>query len=348
MRLLAALVGLVTVVASALSFSVASAEDVVDVTVETFTDKSNYALGELVKVIVVATNDGTEFVELGFTSTMQAGYRVVASDGVQVYDYRAHHSAFSAMTSLSLDPGESATYFFNDTNAWPQVDDSGKSIPPGSYVILGCLYTSQLTESDSVDETEVTLGDEDDIVVDVFVEVVLEKSEYDPGEPVNVTVVVTNSGIYDRRIWYSSDLTAYYVVEDSQGVTLFDLRSHLVVSSPLGTYYLSLSPGGSKSYEFDGADAWGQVDDSGQPVTAGESYTIRGYLNTTSPCEDGVATAVTIAEDDAEARFLSDPLVVTVIIVVAAACILMVVAVALLRRRGKVGKPGAGPDENTQ
>jgi len=347
MRLAAALVGLAAVMASVVSFSAASAEDVVGVTVETFTDKSNYALGEPVNVTVVVTNDGPDPVKLWFTSTMQAGYLVLASDGVKVYDYRMYRSAFSAITSLSLDPGESATYYFNDTNAWLQVDNYDKSLPPGTYAILGCLYTSQLTESESVGETEITLGDEDDVVVDVFVEVVLEKSEYDPGKPVNVTVAVTNSGIYDRRIWYSSDLTAYYMVEDSQGVTVFDLRSHLDVSS-YNPYYISLGPGESRSYEFDGADAWGQVDDDGQPVRYGESYVICGYLNTTSPCEDGAATAVTIAEDDGDARSLSDPLVVTAIIVVAAACILTVAAMTLFRRRGKAGKPGAGPDEDTQ
>ena len=347
MRLLAALVGLVAVAGSALSFSAASAEDVVGLTVETFTDKSNYTLGEPVSVTVVVTNAGTEPIELTFSSTMQAYYRVMASDGVKVYDYNAHHPVFMAFTRLYLEPGKSTAYVFDDSNAWLQVDNRDNPLPAGTYRILGVLAALELEESQSVAETEVALGYEDDFIVDVFVEVDLEKLVYDPGEPVNVTVVVTNRGIYDRRIWYSSYLTAYYVVEDSQGTTVFDLRSHVDVSAS-DAYCLPLRPGQTHHYEFNGTDAWEQVDDSGQPVGAGESYVIRGYLNTSSPCEDGSATSFTISEDDTWGRFLSDPVVVTVVIVVAAACILTIAFMALFRRGGKVGKPGAGSDEDTQ
>ena len=336
MRLLAALVGLVAAVTSATSLSAVSADDVVDLTVETFTDKSNYALGEPVSVTMVVTNEGTESVELTFSSTMQAYYRVHASDGVKLYDFNAHHPALMAITRLHLDPGESTSYVFDDSDAWLQVDNHDKPVPAGSYTILGILAAWELEESESVAETEVTLGDEDDFIVDVFVEVDLEKSVYDPGEPVNVTVVVTNRGIYDRRIWYSSDLTAYYVVEDSQGMTVFDLRSHVNVSVS-DSYCLALRPGQSHYYEFDDSDAWEQVDDSGQPVGAGELYAIRGYLNTSSPCEDGFATSLTVSEDDAWVRLLSDPLVITAIIVVAVSCMLTVAATAFLRRRSKVG-----------
>lgn len=306
-------------------------------TVETFTEKSNYALGEPVSVTVVVTNEGTESVELTFSSTMQAYYRVLASDGVKVYDFNAHHPALMAITRLHLDPGESTSFVFDGSDAWLQVDNRDNPVPAGTYRILGILAAWELEESESVAETEVNLGDEEDFIVDVFVEVALEKSVYDPGEPVNVTVVVTNRGIYDRRIWYSSYLTAYYVVEDSQGTTVFDLRSHVDVSVS-DAYCLPLRPGQIHHYEFDGPDAWEQVDDSGQPVEAGESYVIRGYLNTSSPCEDGSATSLTVSEDDTWARFLSDPLVITAIIVVAASCILTATAMTFLRRRGKVGQ----------
>lgn len=109
----------------------------------------------------------------------------------------------------------------------------------------------------------------------VSTEVLTEKDSYGPGEPVNVTVVVTNNG--EESVTYSyRSFYATYIVGDGGGAKVFepDIPANTVMTE------VTLEPGGSQTFVLDLTEAWAQVDGGGCVVDAGTTYTIFGVLNT--------------------------------------------------------------------
>lgn len=320
-----------------------------DVVTEVFTEKDRYSPGEPINVTVVVTNLGEESVTYDYRSSCHARYVVESEDGARVFEYIA--TDLPVIQRTTLEPGESETYVFDGYNAWDQVDDRGYPVEvPGSYIIYGILNTWDyptlyvldygfLTETQpyligsktvAISEYEEDPGDSV-----LSTEVSTERPSYAPGEAVNVTVKVTNPGANYVTVEYMSyNLCACYVVKDSQGEVVFDLRKHTY--SDYIPYSVTLSPGESEFHVFYDSMAWGQVDDDGLPVDRGASYTVEGLLATWAPYEPSNAT-VTLSEADDDDEPLSGtesgPSTVMVVVAVAAVAAIAVVLLMSLKRR---------------
>jgi len=86
--------------------------------------------------------------------------------------------------------------------------------------------------------------------------VTTDKSMYQPGEPVNITVTFPNgySGMF------RDGCTMYYTIVDSDGNVQYDLRRHMFWVMVI-TFW-SVGPGYSRSF------IWNQADDNNTPVGA--------------------------------------------------------------------------------
>lgn len=152
----------------------------------------------------------------------------------------------------------------------------------------------------------------------VSVEVETEKTHFIIGEPVNVTVVVRNLGTVAVTLTFQTSLQAYYLVEDSEGTELFNLKYEVDVLNWLT--YLELGPGESKAYVFDETNSWKQVDSEGNPVPIPGEYVIRGMLDCVNSYAAGSAV-ITLGYAGATPEF---PGVAIIVCLVAVMCILAV------------------------
>jgi hypothetical protein len=98
------------------------------------TDKTLYATDEQATVTMIYTNRTSQPVTLNFPTTCHLFFRVETLSGSLVYDERYHDGCFDALTSLTLQPGQSST----GTALWPIRNDSGQPVAtPAEYIIIG-------------------------------------------------------------------------------------------------------------------------------------------------------------------------------------------------------------------
>ena len=111
-----------------------------DVFVSVSTDKTTYALGEIVTITFSVTNIGSATLDLTFPTTHQAGYSIYLVHGQTLklvwttYD----DGYYFLETYLILEPSETENFTFK----WAQISETDVKIKPGTYVIIGYLYHS--------------------------------------------------------------------------------------------------------------------------------------------------------------------------------------------------------------
>ena len=84
--------------------------------------------------------------------------------------------------------------------------------------------------------------------------VTTDKSIYLPGEPVNITATFP----YGYTGTFPTSLTMYYMIIDSDGKVIYDMKKHVIVLMVITTW--SVGPGYSRSF------IWNQCDDNKTPV----------------------------------------------------------------------------------
>lgn len=103
-----------------------------DVLVETRTEKSNYSVGEEVKMSITMENKGRGTIELIFTSAQRYDF-LVLKDGKEIWRWSDGKVFGMVLGHLLLKSGEKQTY----TEAWKPEDAA-----PGEYEVIGAV-TSQ-------------------------------------------------------------------------------------------------------------------------------------------------------------------------------------------------------------
>jgi len=92
------------------------------------TERGTYSLGEPVPLRFEVTNTGEEPVELAFSTGQRFDF-LIERDGEPVWHWAYGKQFIQVVTQLTLEPGQSLTYEV----VWPQVDNAGRAVPPGSY-----------------------------------------------------------------------------------------------------------------------------------------------------------------------------------------------------------------------
>ena len=178
--------------------------------IEISTDRTDYLLGE--EVVITITNTGNNNV------IVPNGYWVEDTKGTIVYT----PNMVAYMRPLA--PGESISY------SWDQIGDDGYQVEVGAYVIC--------TDKASVDIN---------IIESVPIEVTVDKTVYEQGETVVITM--TNAGNKQAVI------PGAYWIEDSIG--------NIIFTPNMPAYMIPLAPGAS--IEF----TWDMTDDMGNQVVPG-------------------------------------------------------------------------------
>lgn len=99
-------------------------------------DTAVHALGTPVQITFVVKNNGSSPIHYTFPSAQQFDVTITSNADKRTVWQFSHNKLFNQMvTKLALDPGQSRTY----TVTWPQVDNNGMRVPPGSYTITATL-----------------------------------------------------------------------------------------------------------------------------------------------------------------------------------------------------------------
>ena len=100
------------------------------------TDKTDYAGDETVRITVTLTNRTAGVITLNFPTGCQAFFRVETPAGALLYDEFWHATCTDALTSITLQPGESHAHSLS----WTQQNDAGQQVPRSAeYVIRGYM-----------------------------------------------------------------------------------------------------------------------------------------------------------------------------------------------------------------
>lgn len=136
-------------------------------------------------------------------------------------------------------------------------------------------------------------------LLDLQVTVEAEKTDYVPGEAVNVTILLSNTGRETVTLNFPTDCQASFIVQDSNGLTVYDHRPHQTCY-PMPT--IVLLPG--QTYPF--VETWTQVDESGQQVIVPQTFTIFGMILSEEPIPAGsVDISVKVVTSDLQATSLT-------------------------------------------
>ncbi len=107
----------------------------------------------------------------------------------------------------------------------------------------------------------------------LLVSVRTDKEAYVVGQPVVITVLVSNTGNETVDLYSGSLCGASFYVEDSFGVALYDWHRHF---GCLDEARLTLSPGQTVEYpRFE----WDQVNDEGSQVPTPGTFTVKGSFH---------------------------------------------------------------------
>ncbi len=104
-----------------------------DVEVAVSTDQARYARGEPVQMQLTVQNRAFQLVTFEFATSQRYDFRVLRPDGRVVWQW-SHDKVFAqVLGTLVLQPRETRIY----TERWDQVDNEGRPVPPGRYVVEG-------------------------------------------------------------------------------------------------------------------------------------------------------------------------------------------------------------------
>ena len=106
------------------------------------TEKGSYLLGEPVPLKLEVANTREEAVEFTFPSGQRFDF-LIERAGKEVWRWSFGKQFIQVFTSLTLEPGQSVTYEVE----WPQVDNAGRAVPPGSYAATALLTATEPLES---------------------------------------------------------------------------------------------------------------------------------------------------------------------------------------------------------
>src|SRR6266581_3107449 len=114
----------------------------------------------------------------------------------------------------------------------------------------------------------------------LVISVAVDKETYLPGEPVIITVRVTNAGNAVAAIQFGSTCLATYSILTMDGSVIYDYRAHAACGQLVTS--LTLRPGEARTFTF----TWTQSSDSGVPVLSFRSYRVQGSLLSAKPSPD--------------------------------------------------------------
>ncbi len=104
-----------------------------EVEVALSTDRSRYERGEPVFLRLTVRNRGLAPALLEFATAQRYDFRVLQPDGRLVWQW-SHDKVFAqVLGTLRLQPQQTRIY----TERWDQVDNEGRPVPPGRYVVEG-------------------------------------------------------------------------------------------------------------------------------------------------------------------------------------------------------------------
>ncbi|MBI1951325.1 MAG: right-handed parallel beta-helix repeat-containing protein, partial [Acidobacteria bacterium] len=115
-------------------------------------------------------------------------------------------------------------------------------------------------------------------------QIMTDKAAYAQGEPVAITLLLTNRGSAPVTLHFPSACEAFFAVQNMSNAVVYDYRFH--VGCPAIVTERTVQPGETVTYDFN----WTQVDDSGAPVPAPADYRIRGFLDSAEFVPDAFTT----------------------------------------------------------
>jgi hypothetical protein len=206
-------------------------------------------------ITITSPANGSQTAEASITVTGNAGD---ASTGVGRVEARLNQGAWSPVPVA----------FFQ----W----SAPMTLSPGENLIEARAFDFAGNVS-TVAAARVTLGP---VTVQGPVSVRTDKLAYRLGEPVQITVTITNTTASALTLRFDSSCQAFFTVEDGSGAIVYQYERH--VGCPAVLTELTLQPGESQSYPF----TWIQVDDGGAPIPPGD-YVIRSVIPSTPALTDG-------------------------------------------------------------
>ncbi len=227
------------------------------------TDTFVYYSGEPVKTIFTVRNLGTSTVNLTFSSSCQATFRVVNAGGATVYDDSVHRACFWMVTSLGLPVGANATY----ASGWDQLSADGTRVPAGAVyrVIARLMNLPPISVPEAVSEFAVWPVPE---MIELGFSAATDRSLYTPGEVAYVSVTLTNLGISPVTLHFGDPCFMEFLVYGSGTKALYNSSFYMACIQVIAQ--VSLEPGGSTTTTF----SWNLRADNGTPLPSGQWYEI--------------------------------------------------------------------------
>ena len=113
-----------------------------DLELSLYVPRSTFPPGSGVLVTISAKNMGNQSASLFFSSAKKFDVSVLDSASNEVWRWSRGKVFTMAIEEIILKEGQDISF----RATWPQVDFSGKPVPPGSYLIRGESAASQLQE----------------------------------------------------------------------------------------------------------------------------------------------------------------------------------------------------------
>ncbi len=237
------------------------------------TDRTEYVLGDEVKIEVAVTNIGAEPAALTFGGC-EAHFRVEDTSG-GIW-FTSPSICPGVPTRRIVQPGETIAWPF----AWDMILDSGRqAFAPLTYIIRGVVES---VEEVPDGRTSITIRPPPKPPIEV--DVVTDRIWYAPGQPASIEVGVRNNTAAPVTLNFPSGCQAFFDVEEMSGRVLYAYWRH--VGCPAVLTDLTLQPGQRHAFFFN----WNQVDDAGNSLPVPDDYVIRGYLDSFEEVPDGFTT----------------------------------------------------------
>jgi len=110
-----------------------------DLIITLSTDKTSYAVGENVSILITYTNPGEEDISLKLMTGQKTDFDILNEKGDQVYLWSHGKTFTQAIWNLKI-PGRKIVELLNTT--WDQTDNNGVSVPGGTYTIRAGMNES--------------------------------------------------------------------------------------------------------------------------------------------------------------------------------------------------------------
>lgn len=247
-------------------------------------DRPLYVAAETVSLSLRLDNLGTEPVVLQAPSTCVVSFVVYDSTAQVVYDATRHQRCAQAITTVTLPPGGTKEYAFR----WNQTTDAGTYVPTeATYFVKGVLLAPgvPLTSNEGVGFYVMRA-----IGPGLILRAFTDKPAYLAGEPVRVTIRLTNLGGEGLTLRSTTSCVVDFTISEAGGAPVYHSQRHFGCLTVITL--VTLDPGASKDYTF----VWDQRDDDGVPVTAPGTYRVDGILRAEgAPVVESQGTEFTIS-----------------------------------------------------